>query len=182
MYDVIARGGIGFSPFGIDDNGDTSRDEQMNERIAPFAQEYATIEPMMREIAQWSFDGKIKSVVERDDFSPQTIDLGSWKAIVTFGGDGRGNAAPVNTQPTGKIMIVQLEENKFILIGTGCHVTFQPAGKNTYRQWQYEKVEEGKYIDGKFNLLRILNGDETDWGGPGFGKVPTVLQTTLILR
>src|SRR6185437_13563240 len=44
LYEVIARGGIGYSPFGIDDNGDTSRDEQMNERLAPFALEYASIE------------------------------------------------------------------------------------------------------------------------------------------
>ena len=182
LYEVIARGGIGFSPFGIDDNGDSSHDEQVSEKLAPFANEYATLEPMMREIAQWSFEGKIKSVVEREDFAQQTIDLGAWKAIITFGGNGRGNAAPVNTKPTGKMMMVQLEENKFILIGTGCHITFQPVGKNAGRAWQYEKVEEGKYENGKFKLLRIQNGDETDWGGPGFGKVPTVLQVTLIVR
>ena len=79
-------------------------------------------------------------------------------------------------------MIVQLEENKFILIGTGCHITFQPTGKNSGRAWQYEKVEEGKYVNGKFKLLRIQNGDETDWGGPGFGETTTVLRTTLIVR
>jgi len=182
LYEVIARGGIGFSPFGIDDNGDSTRNEQISERLAPFRQEYAMIEPMMREVAQWSFEGKIKSVIEREDFAEQTIDLESWKAIITFGGNGRGNAAPVNTKATGKIMIVQLEENKFILIGTGCHITFQPTGKNSGRAWQYEKVEEGKYVNGKFKLLRIQNGDETDWGGPGFGETPTVLRTTLIVR
>jgi Domain of unknown function (DUF5597)/Beta-galactosidase len=182
LYEVIARGGIGFSPFGIDDNGDSTRNEQISERLAPFRQEYAMIEPMMREVAQWSFEGKIKSVIEKEDFAEQTIDLESWKAIITFGGNGRGNAAPVNTKATGKIMIVQLEENKFILIGTGCHITFQPTGKNSGRAWQYEKVEEGKYVNGKFKLLRIQNGDETDWGGPGFGETPTVLRTTLIVR
>ena len=181
VYEVIARGGIGFSPFGIDDNRETTGAE-ISERIAPFAQEYAMAAPMMLELAQWSFDGKIKAVVEHEDFAEQSIDLGAWKAIITFGGSGRGNAAPVNTKPTGKIMIVQLEENKFILIGTGCHITFQPVGKNAGRAWQYGKVEEGKYVQGKFTLLRIQNGDETDWGGPGFGDAPTVLQTTLIVR
>jgi hypothetical protein len=182
LYEVIARSGIGFSPFGIDDNGDTAHEKLMSDKLAPFAWEYATIEPMMREIAQWCFDGKIKSVVEREDFAPQTIDLGLWRALITFGGNRRGNAAPVNTELAGKMMIVQLEENKFILIGTGCHITFQPTGKNAGRTWQYERVEEGKFKNGKFNLERIQNGDETDWGGPGFGKVPTVLQTTLIVR
>ncbi|MGH2566613.1 MAG: beta-galactosidase, partial [Ginsengibacter sp.] len=35
FYEVIARGGIGFSPFGIDDNGDTAKEEQMTERLVP---------------------------------------------------------------------------------------------------------------------------------------------------
>jgi hypothetical protein len=182
LYEVIARGGIGFSPFGIDDTREIKTGAEISERLAPFAQEYTMAAPMMRELAQWSFDGKIKAVVEHEDFGEQTIDLGAWKAIVTFGGNGRGNAAPINTKSTGKMMIVQLEENKFILIGTGCHITFQPVGKNAGRAWQYVKVEEGKYENGKFNLLRIQNGDETDWGGPGFGEAPTVLQTTLIVR
>ncbi|MEP7143896.1 MAG: DUF5597 domain-containing protein [Ferruginibacter sp.] len=182
LYEVIARGGIGFSPFGIDDNGEGRTPAEITERLKPFAKEYAMAAPMMRELAQWGYDGKIKAVVEQEDFAGQIIDLGSWKAIVSFGGNGRGNAVPTNTRPTGKIMVVQLEENKLILIGTGCHITFQPGGKNTGRAWQYGKVEEGKYENGKFKLLRIQNGDETDWGGPGFGEAPTVLQVTLIVR
>ncbi len=181
LYEVIARGGIGFSPFGIDNNMEVTT-AGMSERLAPFAQEYAMAAPMMRELAQWSFDGKIKAAVEHEDFADQTIDLGTWKAIIKFGGNGRANAAPIHTKPTGKMMIIQLEENKFILIGTGCHITFEPVGKNAGKAWQYEKVEEGTFENGKFKLLRIQNGDETDWGGPGFGDVPSVLQTTLIAR
>jgi hypothetical protein len=31
-------------------------------------------------------------------------------------------------------------------------------------------------------MLRIRNGDETDWGGPRIGAVPAVLRTTLTTR
>lgn len=44
------------------------------------------------------------------------------------------------------------------------------------------EVEEGQYENGTFKLLRIRNGDETDWGGPRIGAVPAVLHTTLIIR
>ncbi|MEO6837615.1 MAG: DUF5597 domain-containing protein [Ginsengibacter sp.] len=182
LYEVIARGGIGFSPFGIDDNGEGKTDAEIAERLAPFAKEYAKIAPMIRELAEWCFEGKIKAVVEREDFTDQSIDLGDWKATIMFGGDGRANKPPVNTKPRGKMMIVKLSENKFILIGTECHITFLPIGKNEGKAWQYGQVEEGQFENGKFKLLRIQNGDETDWGGPGFGKMPTVLRTTLILR
>ena len=46
----------------------------------------------------------------------------------------------------------------------------------------HKKVEEGRYENGKFKALRILNGDETDWGGPRIGAVTAVLHITLITR
>lgn len=186
LYKVIAHGGIGFAPFGVDDNGRGSTQVAIAERLTPLANEYAMAAPMMREFAQWAFDGKIKAVVEHEDHAEQTIDLGAWQAIVAFGSESR-NAAQANTTAApapspGKMMVVTLEENKFILIGTHCRITFKPLGNNTGKAWQYLKVEESSYKNGAFKLLRIRNGDETDFGGPRFGATPVILQTTLIAR
>jgi len=181
LYTVLAQGGIGFSPFGIDDNGQRATEEETAARLGPLAQEYAMAGPMMRELAKWSFEGKIKSVVEREDHAEQTIDLGSWQAIVSFGASGR-RTVQTNEHPIGKALVVQLGENEFVLIGSLCHFTFKPFGANAGKAWQYLKVEEGSYEKGSFKLLRIRNGDETDWGGPRIGAVPAVLHTTLITR
>lgn len=181
FYPVLAHGGIGFSPFGIDDNGNGEKKEETEARLASIAHEYAMAEPMMRELAKWSFEGKIKSVVEREDHATQTIDLGLWQATVSFGASRRNNIE-VNSHPIGKAMVVQLGENEFVLIGTLCHFTFKPTGNNVGKAWQYLKVEEGQYETGTFKLLRIRNGDETDWGGPRMGAIPAVLHTTLITR
>ena len=153
----------------------------MNGRLGPLGQEYLTFAPMMREVAQWAFEGKIETVVEAEDHASQTIDLDNWKAIINFGGSGRGSA-PVNSQPVGKMMIVQFPDDKFIVIGTHSRITFQPTGKNAGKPWQYLKVEEGYFDNGVFKLHRILNGDETDWGGPYFGSKPVVLQISLTVR
>jgi hypothetical protein len=182
LYEVIARSGIGFSPFGIDDNGRGETPAETAKRLAPFAQEYAAAAPMMPELAKWSFDGKIKAIVEHDDHAAQTIDLGAWQADIKFGGDGRANAAPVYSQTSGKLMIVKLGENEFIAMGTRCHLTFNPTGSNAGKAWEYLKVEDGHYENGVFKPLRILNGDETDWGGPGFGGVPKVLRISVVVR
>jgi hypothetical protein len=53
---------------------------------------------------------------------------------------------------------------------------------NAGKTWQDLKVEEGRYENGKFKLLRILNGDETDCGGPRIGAAPVVLHITLTVR
>ena len=182
LYEVIARGGIGFSPFGIDDNKPLANKQATVERLAPFAQDYAAITPMMRQLAQWSFDGNVKAVVEHDDHAEQTVDLGLWQALIKFGGDGRANASNVNEKSTGRLMIVTLGENNFLLMGSLCHIAFKPARASTGKAWQYIKVEEGRYEKGAFSPLRILNGDETDWGGPGFDAATTVLRVSLVSR
>jgi hypothetical protein len=181
FYSVLAHGSIGFSPFGIDDNGLGELKAETETRLASIAQEYAIAGPMMTELAKWSFEGKIKSVVEREDHAVQTIDLGAWEATVTFGA-ARRSTVKTNTKPIGKAMVVQLGENEFVLIGTLCHFSFKPVGTNAGKAWQYLKVEEGQYENGIFKLLRIRNGDETDWGGPRIGSVPVVLRTTLVVR
>jgi len=180
LYSVLASGGIGFSPFGIDRNNLASEEENAT-RLAPVALEYAMAGTMMRDLAKWAFEGKIKAVVEREDHAEQTIDLGLWQATISFGA-ARRNTVQVNAKPVSKAMVVQLGENEFLLIGTLCHFTFKPLGVTSGKAWQYLKVEEGRYENGKFKLLRILNGDETDWGGPRIGAAPSVLHTTLTIR
>jgi beta-galactosidase GanA len=180
LYSVLSNGGIGFSPFGIDRNNQ-STDEENAARLASVSQEYAMALTMMRELAKWAFEGKIKAVVESEDHAEQTIDLGLWQATISFGA-ARRNTVQANAKPISKAMVVQLGDNEFLLIGTLCHFTFKPLGANAGKAWQYLKVEEGTYENGKFKLLRILNGDETDWGGPRVGAIPTVLHVTLIAR
>ena len=181
LYAVLAGGGIGFSPFGIDDNSIGEYKEENFTRIAPFAREYSVLSPMMRELAEWSYDGKIKAVIEREDHKPQTIDLGNWQAMVGFG-TGRGPRPRTNLQPLGRMLIVQLNPNEFLVTGTRSRITFKPAGRNAGKEWQFMKVEEGYYKDGSFTTQRILNGDETDWGGPVIGIDPVVLWISISTR
>jgi len=181
IYSILARGGLGFSPFGIDDNGQGESQAETAARLSAIGQEYAMISPMMRDMAKWGFEGKIKAAVEREDHAAQTINLGEWELNVTFTARGGRRAQP-NAQPIGKTLVVTLSQNEFLLAGSLCHYTFRPLGANEGKAWQYLKVEEGRYENGQFKRLRIRNGDETDWGGPSIGAVPAVLRITLVAR
>ncbi len=182
LYSVLSHGGIGFAPFGVDNSEQGPSEDAANEaRLKPLALEYAMAGPMMRELAQWGFEAKLRAVVEREDHAEQTIDLGAWQMVVAFGAS-RGRAAQANAEPIGKVLVAQLGESEFVVIGTLCRITFRPAGAGAGKAWQYLKVEEGRYENGAFTLLRIRNGDETDWGGPRFGAVPAVLRVTLVTR
>jgi len=180
LYEVIARGGIGFSPFGIDDNNRGTALPDFNKRLGPFGNEY-TIISTIPQLTEWAIEGKISAAVEPEDHKEQIIDLGAWQAIVSFTG-ARNAAAPVNDHPFGHVMLVKLSADKFIAIGAHCHITFKPMGSSAGKAWQYLKVEEGSYQNGVFKPLRILNGDETDWGGPSLGNKPEILQISLVTR
>jgi hypothetical protein len=181
LYPVLAHGGIGFSPFGIDANNEDVSDAELITSLKPFSQDYKVLTGMANNLAQWVFNGKVSAVVEHDDHAVQTLDLGLWQAKVVFGIIER-NSVKANLVPTGRAMFVQLDDNSFLVLGSLCNITFKPLKGNQNRAWQYLKVEEGYYENGIFKALRILNGDETDYGGPRFDNRSTLLKVQLITR
>ena len=182
LYEVLAHGGIGFSPFGIDNNENIDREDELIKRLSPYRDEYSIAASMQQQLAAWSLEGKIYSAVELEDHAAQTIDLGTWQASVVFGNKRRQNISSPNDESTGKVMFIQLDENTFLATGTNAHITFNAQGKNAGKAWQYLKVEEGYFENGVFKTIRIFNGDETDFGGPGFSSISTLLRISLVVR
>ncbi len=179
LYAVLAHGGIGFSPFGIDDNGGESPGAP--DSSAAFAAEYSILSQLLPQLAEWATQGKVSALLEPDDHSTQTVNLDGWEASAIFG-TGRGDHRHPNMHSAGKLLIVQQDQHTFLVTGTLARITFKPMGSNEKKAWQYLKVEEGSYANGIFKPTRILNGDETDWGGPAFGSSPTLIRITLNTR
>lgn len=178
LYAVLAHGGIGFSPFGIDDNGGASPGEP--DSCVAFGREYALLLPLLPQLAHWGFQGKISAALEGNDHAQQEVALDGWQATVTFGTGGY--RIRNNPRPLAKVMFVRLDANTYLVTGTLARITFRPTGTGQGKAWQYLKVEEGDYADGIFRPRRILNGDETDWGGPAFGWAPVWIKVSLITR
>ena len=66
---ALDHGTIGFSPFGIDytryANFPLGAKKMNEEALAPFAMNYELVAPMMRQLAQLEFDGKVHAVAEK---------------------------------------------------------------------------------------------------------------------
>lgn len=175
---------IGFAPFGIDYTGFVNfplgAKKLDEDALAPFAMNYRLVGPIMRELAQLSFDGKVRAVAEKKGVPAQAVDLGGWKVNVSYGVPqfGFGNNPPGNTQPVGRAFVAQLGDNQFLVGGFHCRVDFQAAAASAGKQRDYLRVEEGGYEKGKFKPSRIWNGDQTDWG-LNFTSAPQLLRVTL---
>jgi len=184
FFAALGQQAIGWAPFGVDytayAQSPIGKPRHNEETLAPFALNYRLAAPIARELARLSFDGKLHAVVEEKEEHTQTIDLGRWKAIVTYGvpAFGFGRDPRGNPEPTGRALVGDLGEDRFLVAGYFCRVDFQPSDTASGAQREYVRVEEGGYEDGVFRPIRIWNGDETDWG-LNFSSAPQVLQVSL---
>jgi hypothetical protein len=193
-FAAIGHGAVGWSPFGLDYTRETP------ESIAPVGMNYRMLEPIMREVAELNFEGKVKAVQEEPGQGAVTLDFGDWHAVINWassgggrGGRGAGAAATNNAaapSPMGRVLVAQISTNQFFVTGAYCTVDFK-AASGGHRE--FLRVEEAEPLehkpdssrDGKdysaasaFRVMRWLNGDETDHP-LSFSSVPDTLRVTL---
>ena len=184
FFAALGKGAVGWAPFGIDRNSDgyvpiaeTKPDE---EPLAAVALNFHMVGPIMREVARLNYEGRLQVMAEDPHEHAQTLDLGAWKAVVTFGGPafGFGREPKGNPDSDGRVIVGKLSENEFLVTGHMCRVDFLPSDPASKAQREFLHVEEGTYVNGVFRVARIWNGDQTDWG-LNFGAVPVILKVKL---
>ncbi|MGD1063034.1 MAG: DUF5597 domain-containing protein [Terracidiphilus sp.] len=203
FFSALGLQAIGYSPFGLDYTRvhfvQPGEPIAQNAFLEPTAQNYRLIGPMMRDVARLDFEGKLQAVAEVEGQTAQTLHFGDWDAVISYGASGRGPAKE-NPEPIGRALVAQLQDNQFLVAGYFCRVDFRPAGTEQQRKsgnivvgtgqtpsalidskWQHRqflRVEEGSYENDTFKFMRILNGDQTDWG-LNFGSEPEVLRVSV---
>ena len=177
LFYALGNGGLGFSPFGVDQSGwNILGDEPPKAHAANFA----LIGPMSREIAQWNFDGKLKTSIEEPGKAAQELDFGPWQASVSFGFPQYDGRRPPGTKDAhGVALVAQLGPDEFVVTGIDASVSFHLPGKLAGQRMQILSAEQGYYEDGVWKKLRLWNGDETDRGLMFLPGQPAVVRVRL---
>lgn len=210
FYSTLGLGGIGFSPFGMDDTGYTNyplgAKEYNDETIVHFAQHYRAISPMMRDWAKllfennrWGFAEPLDTTgdtqkiwnaeatpAEKEQHAKdkaaaltQVVDAGLWDIEVTYGRPMFWIAPPEGNNPAaGGALVVQLSDNEYLVTAHKARVEFKPSKELANKKYMIDRVEEGRYQDGKWIMSRVWNGDQTDWG-LNFSDRPVVLKVKM---
>jgi beta-galactosidase GanA len=191
FFAALGAGGFGWSPFGMDRTGyvnyplGAAKIDTVT--LAPFALNYTLVKPMMREIAKLNGEDRVRGVAESPDVHKETIHFASiagkpagWTADVSYGLPAfyTTKAAPGNAEPEGEALVAQLGPDEFLVTGVHCRVDFRSTLKGPKQQRMWLSVEEGTYVDGKWQTSRLWNGDQTDYG-LNFTDVPFVLRVKL---
>jgi beta-galactosidase GanA len=187
FFEVMGRGGLGYSPFGMDFTGyfnfPLGAPRLDEPTLESFARNYKVVEPMMRELAALNFSGKMWGASEPNETHVQQLILGAensarWQVEVSYGAGMFGErGAQGNPTPSGGMLIAELAPDEFLLTGYDVRVKFQRAQHGSSR-FMMSRVEEGQYDHGKWIFKRIWNGDQTD-SGLNFSGLSQVLRVRL---
>jgi beta-galactosidase GanA len=192
IFTILGQGGIGFDPFGFDYTGYSNyplgAKDWGPDAVKPFTGVYSLFAPMAREWARLSFESEVYGVSEPDDHRSQDIDLGpAWAAKVSYRQwqmgetywlrkkDDLPNGSEV---PSGGVALAKLGDNEYLVTGRNARLTFSVNKNVKDRAAIFERVEEGRFVNGKWVMSRVWNGDQTDYG-LNFTDRPVVLKVKL---
>nr|WP_166768663.1 DUF5597 domain-containing protein [Xanthomonas arboricola] len=180
LFHVLGQGGIGFSVFGMDGNQDSQANR---DAIAAHAANFKLLAPLQRVIAQAAIDGRLQALAEQPGAPQRTLRFGDWQAKVSFGAPMWGDAPailPGNDDHAGRLLVAQLGPEEFLVTGMAARIEFFREAADT-RHGQLLRVEQGRYVNGRWQVERQLNGDQTDYG-LNFGRVDAAGEVPVVLR
>jgi beta-galactosidase GanA len=187
FFPSVGRGAIGFSPFGMDETGywnfPLGAARLDDGTLDAFALNYRIFNQLVHVWPTLALTGKTWGVAEPTDPAAkhqQVIDLGKYKATVTFGRPQFGWPEPTgNDYPSGGVAVAELAPDQYLIAGTRARVQIDLSHPASGEMLQLVRVEEGHYdADGKWVFDRMWNGDQTDYG-LNLTTLPVLLRVTL---
>ncbi len=168
LYAFGACSGFGFCPFGIESIGEPAAgllkaSNDLIRQLTPLITAHQGKGTMMallppaaeqRKSHDVTFGGLVFSAMYERIEAPGLAD-----GVINEAGDRAANRAPL---PAGAI-VIQLGPDEFLLGGIGVTVTFAAPSAGT-PQIGILSAEEGRYVDGQWQHIRWLNGDQTHQG------------------
>lgn len=173
LFSTLGRGGIGFSPFGIDYTGYSNFPlgaRVVNEQsLTPMREAYRLIAPWQRVWAKAAYERQVWGASEPDDRSSQTLDLGDWTAVVSYRRGQFGPdllpETPDLEKPSGGVVIAEIAPGEYIATGLRARIDFNAKPSTDGKRRTVLRYEEGHFdAEGRWVFERIWNGDQTDYG------------------
>ncbi len=177
LYYALGEGAIGFSPFGVDYTKWTLDGHEIPLWLS---RDFTNLAPMQSILARLNFEGKLKTIEETPGAGRRSVQFGDLDAEVSFGFPQRDGEQPPGTKDvSGRALIAQLGPQEFLVTGVDASISFKLS--NGYvaahnAQLEILSAEEGKYVNGVWQMTRIWNGDQTDRGlnFKGAGPSPVI--------
>jgi beta-galactosidase GanA len=187
IWPALGRGTVMFTPFGIDETGyfnyplgAKALDEAT---LESFAAPFRLLAPAARDWARIAGEHPTWGSAKGADGTHRETRFGRWKAIAQFarwqfGEDDwtwiETDEHPLEDAPVGGALVAQLGPDRFLVTGQHVRVRLALAEAPDGEQAQVLSAEEGRFVDGEWQMRRRWNGDQIDYGF-NFGAEPVWL-------
>ncbi|NHK29662.1 beta-galactosidase [Parvularcula flava] len=179
FFEVIGRGAVGFSPFGIDDDAYKGIPRDVpgyeHDAIEEFAKNYRLLGDAAGEWARLGYENGIWGAGRPDDNSDRLLDLGQWQGEISFdewpfgyrawsAPDAEGLKDP-DDFPNAGVIVAKMDDDRYLVTGRNARIEFtadeddQPGRKAII-----VSADEVMYENGAWVFQRRWNGDQTDYG------------------
>jgi beta-galactosidase GanA len=146
---------IGFSPFSIESS--------IKPEDEPIGKSYALIQQLTEEIGKAPENGRVDAVLLSKEADSCRLEMGDF--VLTVAHDlalGWSPKAKDDKWPLTAGIIICISNDEFYVGGTGVVITFQPRANG--QRAGILCVEEGHFLNGKWQPERRMNGDQDHQG------------------
>ncbi|MEL7691658.1 DUF5597 domain-containing protein [Citromicrobium bathyomarinum] len=188
IWPAMGRGAVMFSPFGIDGTGYSNYPLGANEldadTLEAFAAPYRLFAQMPREWARIARDKPLWGAAKGDDGADQSRIMGRWQLTAQYGRWAFGeddwtwiarDPHPLADVATGGLVVAQLADDVFLVGGQNVKLRIALAQPGAGQQGEIIEAQEGRFVDGEWQMRRRWNGDQIDYGF-NFGTEPVWLR------
>ena len=156
LYAIGHYQALGFCPFSIE-----SGDDKQNE---PLRKTYHLLSQLSPIITASQGQGKMDGVLLDKENPTTSLTIGRYDFTFTHSHTfGWSPGSSDDVWPMAGAVIMQTAGNEFFFAGTGIAITFKVSGNNELNVGIL-KAEEGEFVDGRWKVIRRLNGDQIHQG------------------
>ena len=183
FWAALGRGAIGWAPFGMDGTNYSNYPLGARTVDAATIEAFASLYRLFRPIASdWAVIasrfptwGSTKIEAGTDSTT-----MGRWRITVTYGQNNFDvpnwpgvEPPPWSKDPVGGGVVAQLGPDEFLIAGQYSRFRFVPT--DAHVNAQIMSAEEGTFVNGKWQMQRRWNGDQTSFGF-NFNEKPALLR------
>jgi hypothetical protein len=163
FYALADYSAIGFSPFGVDGGGALSPD------MAAIGADFRVVGSAVPIITELQGTPRLRAAVEETDIRSRNLIFNNYDLLARFRPAGRAPAgaaqpaASAPSEPTGRVLIAELNPDEFLLMGFDSAVSFRPVQGSDFTAAQLLKVLEGHYDNGVWKTTREGSTSQGDY-------------------
>ena len=146
----------GIDPFHADPH-DKQNLDKLDDRFNDISANYKLLSKATQKILSLQREDKLKAAGEEQGLIEQLINFENYDVLFEFGYPTYKERG----RQSGRVLIGQLSENEFLLIGFDAKFKFRPTYGSGFTKAEYVLVEEGYFEGETWVRERIWNGDET---------------------